>query len=162
MTRGEVKEWKAQRKPLMSRRALSDLAGWLDQKVGQPRSAVQDRERIPVHRRIVRIDNAGAALLQRLARGAVCRHHLAEAEHARTLAGEAGIAGLPLSQRSVSTSFSFLSAASRDFSGFDQSKSVSGLPPIASSQSIPDRPNCTQLRAALRSGWLRQWPVRKP
>ena len=29
LTRGEVREWKAQRKPLMSRRALSDLSGWL-------------------------------------------------------------------------------------------------------------------------------------
>jgi methylenetetrahydrofolate--tRNA-(uracil-5-)-methyltransferase len=34
LTRGQVKEWKAQRKPLMSRRALGDLSGWLDQKVG--------------------------------------------------------------------------------------------------------------------------------
>jgi methylenetetrahydrofolate--tRNA-(uracil-5-)-methyltransferase len=34
LTRGQVREWKAQRKPLMSRRALSDLTGWLNQKVG--------------------------------------------------------------------------------------------------------------------------------
>ena len=34
LTRGQVREWKAQRKPLMSRRALSDLSGWLNQKVG--------------------------------------------------------------------------------------------------------------------------------
>jgi methylenetetrahydrofolate--tRNA-(uracil-5-)-methyltransferase len=30
LTRGEVREWKARRKPLMSRRALSDLSGWLN------------------------------------------------------------------------------------------------------------------------------------
>jgi methylenetetrahydrofolate--tRNA-(uracil-5-)-methyltransferase len=29
LTRGQVREWKNQRKPLMSRRALSDLSGWL-------------------------------------------------------------------------------------------------------------------------------------
>ncbi|HEX6118978.1 MAG TPA: methylenetetrahydrofolate--tRNA-(uracil(54)-C(5))-methyltransferase (FADH(2)-oxidizing) TrmFO [Dongiaceae bacterium] len=29
LTRGQTKEWKARRKPLMSRRALGDLAGWL-------------------------------------------------------------------------------------------------------------------------------------
>ncbi|HXE01966.1 MAG TPA: methylenetetrahydrofolate--tRNA-(uracil(54)-C(5))-methyltransferase (FADH(2)-oxidizing) TrmFO [Hyphomicrobium sp.] len=34
LTRGQVKEWKAQRKPLMSRRALGDLANWLDKRVG--------------------------------------------------------------------------------------------------------------------------------
>ena len=34
LTRGQVREWKAQRKPLMSRRALGDLSGWLGQKVG--------------------------------------------------------------------------------------------------------------------------------
>jgi methylenetetrahydrofolate--tRNA-(uracil-5-)-methyltransferase len=34
MTRGEVREWKAQRKPLMSRRALADLSGWLGTAAG--------------------------------------------------------------------------------------------------------------------------------
>ncbi|WP_119300905.1 methylenetetrahydrofolate--tRNA-(uracil(54)-C(5))-methyltransferase (FADH(2)-oxidizing) TrmFO [Dongia deserti] len=34
LTRGEIREWKAQRKPLMSRRALSDLSGWLGQQAG--------------------------------------------------------------------------------------------------------------------------------
>jgi methylenetetrahydrofolate--tRNA-(uracil-5-)-methyltransferase len=34
LTRGQVKEWKAQRKPLMSRRALGDLAGWLGKEAG--------------------------------------------------------------------------------------------------------------------------------
>jgi methylenetetrahydrofolate--tRNA-(uracil-5-)-methyltransferase len=34
LTRGQVREWKAQRKPLMSHRALNDLSGWLDEKVG--------------------------------------------------------------------------------------------------------------------------------
>jgi hypothetical protein len=34
LTRGQVKEWKAQRKPLMSRRALGDLAGWLTRSAG--------------------------------------------------------------------------------------------------------------------------------
>src|SRR5690349_22722106 len=34
LTRGEIREWKAQRKPLMSRRALSDLSGWLGKQAG--------------------------------------------------------------------------------------------------------------------------------
>ncbi|MGH6890995.1 MAG: methylenetetrahydrofolate--tRNA-(uracil(54)-C(5))-methyltransferase (FADH(2)-oxidizing) TrmFO [Dongiaceae bacterium] len=34
LSRGEVKAWKAQRKPLMSRRALIDLSGWLNKEVG--------------------------------------------------------------------------------------------------------------------------------
>jgi hypothetical protein len=34
LTRGQVREWKSQREPLISRRALGDLSGWLDQKVG--------------------------------------------------------------------------------------------------------------------------------
>jgi methylenetetrahydrofolate--tRNA-(uracil-5-)-methyltransferase len=34
LSRGQVREWKAQRKPLMSRRALSDLGGWLNREVG--------------------------------------------------------------------------------------------------------------------------------
>jgi methylenetetrahydrofolate--tRNA-(uracil-5-)-methyltransferase len=34
LSRGEIREWKAQRKPLMSRRALSDLSGWLNKEVG--------------------------------------------------------------------------------------------------------------------------------
>jgi hypothetical protein len=29
-----VREWKNQRKPLMSRRALTDLSGWLDKAAG--------------------------------------------------------------------------------------------------------------------------------
>jgi methylenetetrahydrofolate--tRNA-(uracil-5-)-methyltransferase len=34
LTRGQVREWKNQRKPLMSRRALSDLSGWLGEAAG--------------------------------------------------------------------------------------------------------------------------------
>jgi methylenetetrahydrofolate--tRNA-(uracil-5-)-methyltransferase len=34
LSRGQVREWKARRKPLMSRRALRDLSSWLDQRVG--------------------------------------------------------------------------------------------------------------------------------
>ncbi len=34
LSRGEVKAWKAQRKPLLSRRALSDLSSWLNKEVG--------------------------------------------------------------------------------------------------------------------------------
>jgi methylenetetrahydrofolate--tRNA-(uracil-5-)-methyltransferase len=34
LSRGQVREWKAQRKPLMSRRALDDLSGWLQKAVG--------------------------------------------------------------------------------------------------------------------------------
>jgi methylenetetrahydrofolate--tRNA-(uracil-5-)-methyltransferase len=34
LSRGQIREWKNQRKPLMSRRALSDLGGWLNRQVG--------------------------------------------------------------------------------------------------------------------------------